>query len=318
MCPVIETAAAIVNAVNIMSEVGAVANGVYRVGEALNEGDLLAVVGNIAATAVGGKLPAVGTIGEIVRASSELGSAANCMFRVGAALNEGDLLKVVNGIATPITRVALPDASGRPHYTMKLPDASGNPGYSMKLPDAMSLKPPEANATKAVDHTEGKRRVEASAGISDGMQKHRPEQSPESLDKLVSDYHNDLLEKSEYPEILCDSVIDKNALEKVSPEVVAEMREEFVEKKSELKREWEEHYGISWPQYTEDIYSQNGKLIRKAGSDYDAHHIQPLCMGGKNVAQNITPMHASVHFDKQGIHAPNSPYSKLEQQLGGK
>lgn len=142
MCPVIETVTAVVNAVKIISEVGSVANGVYRVGEALNKGDLLAVVGNIAATAVDGKIPTDGAVGKIVKASSELGSAANCVFRVNAALNEGDLLKVVDGIATPITRVALPDASGETRYKAKLPDASGEPRYSVKLPDAMSLKPP--------------------------------------------------------------------------------------------------------------------------------------------------------------------------------
>lgn len=38
-------------------------------------------------------------------------------------------------------------------------------------------------------------------------------------------------------------------------------------------------------------------------------------MGGKNEASNITPLHAEVHYDKQGIHAPNSPYTKMNQLL---
>lgn len=42
------------------------------------------------------------------------------------------------------------------------------------------------------------------------------------------------------------------------------------------------------------------------------HHIQPLSMGGKNEVGNITPMHASEHYDKQGVHAPDSPFSKLD------
>ena len=58
-------------------------------------------------------------------------------------------------------------------------------------------------------------------------------------------------------------------------------------------------------------------MIRKAGSDYDAHHIQPLGMGGKNEVRNITPLNAEVHYDKQGIHAADSPYSRLDQMLGG-
>ena len=40
-------------------------------------------------------------------------------------------------------------------------------------------------------------------------------------------------------------------------------------------------------------------------------------MGGKNEASNITPLHAEVHYDKQGVHALDSPYSKLDQMLGG-
>lgn len=140
MCPIIETVTAVANAVKIISEAGAVANGIYRVGEALNEGDLIAAVSTAATAAVGGKIPANGTIGKLVKASSEVGSAANCVFRVNAALNEGDLLKVVGDIATPIARATLPDASGERGYRMKLPDASGEPKYTMKLPDAMSLK----------------------------------------------------------------------------------------------------------------------------------------------------------------------------------
>ena len=61
----------------------------------------------------------------------------------------------------------------------------------------------------------------------------------------------------------------------------------------------------------------NGKLIRKAGSDYDAHHIQPLGMGGKNEVKNITPLNAEVHYDKQGVHSPDSPYTKMDKMLGG-
>ena len=37
----------------------------------------------------------------------------------------------------------------------------------------------------------------------------------------------------------------------------------------------------------------------------------------KIVASNITPLNAEVHYDKQGVHAPDSPYSKLDKLLGG-
>ena len=96
------------------------------------------------------------------------------------------------------------------------------------------------------------------------------------------------------------------------------MREEFDDKKAILKKEWEEVNGRSWPKYEEDVYSDSGKLIRKKGSDYDAHHTHPLSMGGKNEVGNITPLHAKEHYDKQGVHAPGSPYDRLDKVLGGK
>lgn len=144
------------------------------------------------------------------------------------------------------------------------------------------------------------------------------EDNPEdSIEKVLQDYFRVLKEKSECPETIPDKPFDTSDLEKITPEENAEMREEFSEKKVQLKQEWEEANGRPWPKYDYDVYSANGKLIRKAGSDYDAHHIQPLGMGGKNEASNITPLNAEVHYDKQGVHAPDSPYSKLDQMLGG-
>lgn len=137
-----------------------------------------------------------------------------------------------------------------------------------------------------------------------------------NIEEVLEDYFDDLKDKSECPETISDKPFEMSELEKRSPEENAEMREEFAEKKAQLKREWEEKNGIPWPKYEHDVYSANGKLIRKAGSDYDAHHIQPLGMGGKNEASNITPLNAEVHYDKQGVHASDSPYSKLDKMLG--
>jgi hypothetical protein len=141
-----------------------------------------------------------------------------------------------------------------------------------------------------------------------------PEQN---MEVILDDYFKDLKEKSECPETIPDRPFEASDLEKQSPEKTAEMRDEFDDKKAELKKQWEEENGRPWPKYDHDVYSANGKLIRKAGSDYDAHHIQPLGMGGKNVVSNITPLSAEVHYDKQGVHAPDSPYSRLDKALGG-
>ncbi len=136
------------------------------------------------------------------------------------------------------------------------------------------------------------------------------------IESQIKAYLKDLLDYSEHPETIPKNPFETKDLKKRTPEENAEMRGEFDDKKSQLKREWEEVNGRPWPKYDHDIYSENGKLIRKAGSDYDAHHIQPLSLGGKNEANNITPLSAEVHYDKQGIHAPDSPYSKLYKLLG--
>ena len=57
------------------------------------------------------------------------------------------------------------------------------------------------------------------------------------------------------------------------------------------------------------------EYVKKKGWKYDAHHIQPLSMGGRNEASNITPLRYDIHNDHKGVHAPDSPYDKLEKML---
>lgn len=137
----------------------------------------------------------------------------------------------------------------------------------------------------------------------------------ENIESTMSEYFKDLKSRSDCPETIKDNLFEAKNLKKLSPEETAARRDEFDDKKSNLKKEWSEENGRPWPKYDKDVYSFNGKMIRKAGGDYDAHHIQPLCMNGKNEASNITPLHASEHYDKQGVHAPDSPYSKLDKML---
>ncbi|MCR5135665.1 MAG: hypothetical protein K6C12_01005 [Oscillospiraceae bacterium] len=136
------------------------------------------------------------------------------------------------------------------------------------------------------------------------------------LETALKDYFNDMKERSDYPDTIPEKPFDVSDLKIRTPEENALMHEEFDDLKSSLKRQWEETNGIPWPKYDHDIYSANGKLIRAAGSDYDAHHIHPLGMGGENVVSNITPMSAEVHYDSQGVHSPDSPYNRINQYLG--
>ena len=139
----------------------------------------------------------------------------------------------------------------------------------------------------------------------------------DNLETALDDYFQDLKDRSECPDTIEDRPFEVDDLEKQSPEKTAEKRAEFDDMKADLKKQWEDKYNRPWPKYDHDVYSANGKLIRKAGSDYDAHHIQPLSMGGKNEVSNITPLNAEDHYDKQGVHAPDSPYSRIEKILGG-
>lgn len=138
---------------------------------------------------------------------------------------------------------------------------------------------------------------------------------PENIESNLSNYFSDLKKRSDCPDTIKERPFEARDLKKLSPEETAAKRDEFDDKKSDLKKQWSEAHGQPWPKYNNDVYSSNGKMIRKAGGDYDAHHIQPLGMGGKNEASNITPLHANEHYDKQGVHAPDSPYSKLDKML---
>lgn len=211
----------------------------------------------------------------------------------------------------------------------RLPDEISGEAEAEKLPDEVKDKKDGNNQEAKNTSDGGKQEVQKEPETvkndskeqeyrDDNGVKYREGDNPEDdIEKVLRDYFRDLKEKSECSETIPDKPFDVSDLKKRTPEDNAEKREEFSDMKAQLKKEWEEANGKPWPKYEHDVYSANGKLIRKAGSDYDAHHIQPLGMGGENVASNITPLNAEVHYDKQGVHAPDSPYSKLDKLLGG-
>ena len=131
----------------------------------------------------------------------------------------------------------------------------------------------------------------------------------------------DIKDKSECADTISDKPFSVSDLHEVSPEENAKLRTEFNSKKAQLIRDWEQKNGREWPKYKEDVVNVvDGKeiIIRKAGQLYDAHHILPLCIGGKNEASNITPLHADVHYDSKGVHALGSPFDRLRNIVGGK
>ncbi len=143
----------------------------------------------------------------------------------------------------------------------------------------------------------------------------------EKLDSALKDYIQDLKAKSEVADTIPDHPFEASDLQKISPEQKALAREEFDDKKKDLISQWEDAHNCSWPTYKEDVYITNKHgdqvLIREAGSRFDAHHIQSLSLGGKNEVSNITPLSADIHYDHRGVHAPGSPYDKLDKMVGG-
>lgn len=211
----------------------------------------------------------------------------------------------------------------------KIGSFEGAENPEQNKPSETEVKPaaPSETDKKKLERSSGNFEIKPSGELqpkSDGKEKLgniRPKEEsldnkkPENVESTMNDYFKDLKNRSECPETIKNRPFESKDLKKLSPEETAVKRDEFDDKKSELKTQWSEENGQPWPKYDKDVYSSNGKLIRKAGGDYDAHHIQPLGMNGKNEASNITPLHANEHYDKQGVHAPDSPCSKLEKTL---
>ena len=133
-----------------------------------------------------------------------------------------------------------------------------------------------------------------------------------NLSELGQNYMNDLRKKSEYPQTLKDTRVNPEEWRKISPEDSRKMREDFNSKRDGIKHDWEDKNGMSWPKYSEDVYSPKGIRTRRKGQDYDAHHIQPLSCGGKNEVSNITPLHSEAHKD---IHAPDGSCGKIQKEM---
>jgi len=131
------------------------------------------------------------------------------------------------------------------------------------------------------------------------------------ISKVCEAYNDEVQQFSSASEV---HVTDAAEWKKVSPAEYGEVRRDWVMNKNEYINQWEEINAKPWPTYSED-YVQDGKTLRKEGDLYDAHHVQPLEFGGKNTAENITPMHARDHLDHKGIHGPDGPYAELARHF---
>ena len=134
------------------------------------------------------------------------------------------------------------------------------------------------------------------------------------ISELAKEYIDDLKSKSGCPDTIPSDAIDPAKLELQPPEKVVDKREEFDDNKAKLRKEWEELNHQEWPKYKEDVVNDDGKVIRKAGDNYDAHHIQPLQLGGENVASNITPLDVNSHRE---VHSSTGSCKRLVENVKG-
>ena len=98
---------------------------------------------------------------------------------------------------------------------------------------------------------------------------------------------------------------------KLTPEQTRKHRLEFDSVKEKIIREWEENTGQTWPRYSEDVISdKTGRVIRRKGTRYDAHHIIENTFDGEHEWWNIHPAKFPDEHQR-GIHAKESPASEI-------
>lgn len=119
----------------------------------------------------------------------------------------------------------------------------------------------------------------------------------------IENITNKKLSKTQLDELA--DALKKNEYTKLNAQELLSARKEFNSSKKALISKWEEMTGEKWPVYSEDVISPTtGKVLRKAGDRYDAHHIVELSNGGNNEWWNLHP--AKFPNEHQGgIHGTN-------------
>ena len=133
----------------------------------------------------------------------------------------------------------------------------------------------------------------------------------ERLKIYIKDIENQT--KREIPNVQknkIEDVVHTQHFEKLSPEETRVARSEFNSQKSKLISDWEANTGQRWPTYEEDVVNERGAVLRREGSNYDAHHVIECSYGGPSEWWNITPARFPTEH-QQGIHRKDSPASEI-------
>lgn len=88
-------------------------------------------------------------------------------------------------------------------------------------------------------------------------------------------------------------------------------RAKFDKVKNKVIKECEENTVQEWPVYKDNVVSEKtGKIIRKDGDKYDAHHIIENSFGGEHEWWNMHPT-KFLNEHQSGIHGKGSPANEL-------
>ena len=165
------------------------------------------------------------------------------------------------------------------------------------------------DASKAVETTDEVKDTTVAADAASSTKK-----VGDSIDKLlIPDYLEEVSEitKREInPTQLkrFNEMVDAQSFVKLTPEKTRLKRDLFNNAKDRLIKEWQENTGEIWPRYEEDVLNEAGKIIRKKGDLYDAHHLIEISFDGPNAWWNLYPASFDEH---QALHGADSIAKKL-------
>ena len=165
---------------------------------------------------------------------------------------------------------------------------------------------------KRIDVTKGLSEIKDDAKAFNPDKRLAPQVKEIGAEQLLDKYTSELKKYSEVPSTLKDLNITLKDLKAVPSEEVKTRRKEFSSQRSNLIKEWESVHGKEWPTYKKDMYDEYGHKVKEKGMRYDAHHKQPLCLGGKNEVSNITPMR---YDDHRMIHASGGSLDQLTKRI---
>ena len=101
-------------------------------------------------------------------------------------------------------------------------------------------------------------------------------------------------------------------LRKLAPNDLAKARKAFQDDRGKILSAWSKATGKPWPMTKTTLQTQKGKVVSKAGQEYQPHHIVPLEYGGANAWWNIVPAEAGGAH-QFGLHGTGSVLNLLSK-----